>query len=636
MPYKFEYQRSTHRKPIQAQQELITSTDQVSNILPFVSSLSNRSDNEIEGQYSCIPRTIPESTSHMSVYPSSIDKLPFEIRLLIANELSQYDTLSLMLVNRAFYQVAVIRLYTEIIVDPSYSYFNMDILSAHLSTAYRASYIKTRYSLKTFCKTVEKATSVGTPEKGIEKCTQYASYVNSLQVIELPDSFDIHTDFTVLMRSMLKLANLRSLYWGSQTELTLRMIDRIPNKAKLKSLRMRVDLKAVRSPSAFESFAQFNNLEHLSLVQLLKSRNLKYIFLNLVKDGNVQSIYKLESLQLSMHDSLHGFNKNIPSSMLVLTQFIIENEQMKMTDYDLDTIKYMYEVCSQADFILKYLKVLSLDSVLVSCKDASRLHQMCDMKQLQQLELKNVSEIQHIPGVNVPISMNDLARRLDTGFLKILDGRQLENVTRLRIDYREGLRDSVPAFIESFNRLEELDVTIRWNLTKLCSVDSWVTLCNAYITAILKHSGTLRKLSLEAKEDSVFCELDKQFDTAVLMKLSALSNLESLRVHGYSLQPYATLLLSELPKLKYVVLYGSSAGGAPHMGLQVVHNGVLDDWLRVRHVASEIASVNNNVEFIKIDKCLFQIKDSVAVPRDGLDRWFESKVRVEMNKMGNN
>lgn len=68
------------------------------------------------------------------------------------------------------------------------------------------------------------------------------------------------------------------------------------------------------------------------------------------------------------------------------------------------------------------------------------------------------------------------------------------------------------------------------------------------------------------------------------------------------------------------------------MGLQVVHDGVLDDWLRVRHVVMEISEQNPTVRFVKIDKCLFELRNGTGVPRDGLESWFESKVRVGLGQ----
>jgi hypothetical protein len=533
-----------------------------------------------------------------------------------------------MRVNRAFFQSTVVRLYHTVIVDPSYSYFNQDVLfdSRPSSTA---TFIKMKYSIKTFLKTMTQLTPIQVSDFGINHVS-YSIFINKLQFVELPDGFCTPFDLSFFaFMSIKRLEKLNRLYWGSQKELSFETIHRIPNKENLNSLHVNIDFKRLQSPSDFEAFKGFKNLEKLSIQQFLNSFNLFHMFKCFMEDN--EDIAKLKVLRLSRLDSSHGFIKNPSTSMLVLTSYIIENEPVKLSEYDMSCILNLYMLFKNSPRNLNDLGVFSLDSVVVTSADAIRLDTVMDLSKLEQLELKNITEVQFPDGVNIPLSMNELCTHLDPGFLTSL-GSKLKNLTRLCIDYRESLRDTVPDFIESIENLQELDVTIRWNVTKLCSVPSWKHLCESYIKAILKHAPKLKKLSLETKEDSVFCDLHKLIFTDCLLKLSGLSEIESLRLHGYALQPCAPLLASTLPRLKYFELFGSSAGGAPHMGLQVVHDGVLDDWLRVRHVALNIAEQNPHVRFVKIDKCLFELKDHMAIPRDGLESWFERKMRVHLGQ----
>lgn len=616
--------------------------DSVSLLLPFVSSgieahhtIHGMARNYTTGYDQTVIAS--HSWTNPSVLPSPrdsyIDKLPFEVRLAIANELTQYDSLSLMRVNRAFFESTVVRLYHTVVVDPIYSYFNQDVLGDSIMKRSGVTYIKMKYSLKTFLKTVSLQTPIKVSDFGRED-VPYSIFINKLQFVELPDGFYSPFDLNFFaFMSIKKLERLTRFYWGSNKELSFEIINRLPNKQYLRSLHVNVDFRRLQSPSEFEAFKGFNNLEMFSIEQFLTSDNLFHMFSNLIQSD--EGLSRLKILRLSRMDSSRGFIKNLSSSMLVLTSYMIENEPVRMTEYDMKCIENLHRILLANNTKLKELKVLSLDSVLLSSDDASRLSRIIDLHQLEQLELKNTTEVQFPPGVTLPLSMNELYAKLNPGFLRSL-GQRLQNVTKLCVDYREGLRDSVPDFIERLDNLEELDVTIRWNVTKLCSVASWKHLCQSYIRSILKHSHTLRRLSLETKEDSVFCDLHKLIYTDCLLKLGVLTQLESLRLHGYSLQPCAALLVSSLPRLQYYELFGSSAGGAPHMGQQVVHDGVLDDWLRVRHVASEIFELNAEVKFVKIEKCLFQNQGGNAVPRDGLDQWFERKVRVGVDQDNSN
>lgn len=621
-------------------QRSLLDQDSISSILPFVSSTLNSEpyttigENYITGPLklnSVYKRKLSDGLSSDGVF----DKLPFEIRLKIAGELNQYDALSLMRVNKAFFQSTVIRLYHTIVVDPSYSQFNQEIyqseLQNHDQSVNTSTFIKMKYSLKSFLKIISQEMPVELPTAD-HSTAHYGTLINKMQFVELPDGFNSPFDLNFFtFMSVKKLERLNRFFWSSDEELSFEIVNRLPNKSNLNSLHVSVDFKKVRASTEFEAFKGFNNLEKLSLEPFLNSFNLFQIFKNLLEGNNDK--LNLKMLRLARVNSSHNFIKNPSSSLLVLTNYIIDNEPIRLSDYDMNCILNLFILFSAAETRLEDLRTFSLDSIVVSTMDAKRLDSVMNLANLKHLELKNVTEVQLPEDVHSPLSMNDLYTRLDPGFLKYL-GKKTKNLTKLSIDYRESLRDTVPAFIHGLENLEELDVTIRWNVTKLCSIQSWKHLCFLYLKAILKHSKTLKKLSLDTKEDSVFCDLHKLIFTDCLLELSGLEKLESLRLHGYSLQPCASLLASSMKQLKYLELFGSGAGGAPHMGLQVVHDGVLDDWLRVQHVAVAINEQNEHIQFIKIDKCLFEVQGKgKLLPRDGLEGWFDSKVRVLLNRV---
>lgn len=615
----------------------------VSSILPFVSSgrdiltaqgLALQDNHYTYGgsrRTESLEGTSPTLFSRLQRPQSYIDKLPFEVRFHIANRLSQYDAVSLLRVNKAFFASTVARLYHTVIVNPSFSHFNEEVFEQDEATTvdvYTSTFVKLRYSLKHFLKTIGQEIPFTVGQEATRP--HYSTFINELRFVELPDGFYTPFDLNFFtFMSVKKLDHITRFYWESEKELQLEILSRIPNKHRLMELSLNVDFKRVASPSDFTPFREFTNLHVLSIEPFLNAFNLFQIFKNLLEGNN--DFLNLRVLRLARFNSNHGFLKNPATQVLVLTNYIIEHDRIKISEFELNCILNLFILFSAAESQLNELKMLSLDSMVITTADAQRMASFINLKGVEFLELKNISEIQLPEDIDSPLSLNELYTKLDTGFLRSF-GKHLKGLKKLSIDYRESLRDSIPAFIHSLDGLEELDVTIRWNVTKLCSVASWKHLCHHYIKAILKHSSTLKKLSLDTKEDSVFSDFHKLIFPECLMELSQMKSLEALRLHGYSLQPCAPALASTLPNLKYFELFGSGAGGAPHMALQVVHDGVLDDWLRVQHVALAISAENRGIRFIKVDKCIFEIKGpGVVVPRDGLESWFAFKVRVMLN-----
>ncbi|KAH3676460.1 hypothetical protein WICPIJ_009116 [Wickerhamomyces pijperi] len=594
------------------------------------------------------------SSDDTTVEPSYIDKLPFEIRYIIAENLSQYDAVNLLCVNKSFFRSTIPRIYHTIVIDPSYSYFDQDIyeLDYGVNTVNEVTFIKGKYSFKEFLKQLNEDLTLINGEDGLPMT--YSRLVNEIKVVELPDNF--YTPFDLQFFSTMsikKMRNLHKFHWNSEVELPFDVVERLQNKQNFNSLQLNLDFKKLAGIGLslsqdfsyrdyFSFFQGFRQLEKLSIESFQNSNNLYLLFNNLVK-GNMKmtlsdhSLSRLSVLKLARFNSANHNIKNLSSSLLVLTQYIIANDGVDMSEYDLDCTQSLVRSIGKANDNLKGLKKVSFDSFLVATKDAQLLSEHIVMANITQLELRNVTEVQMLDDSPYPLSNSEIFSRLDEGFLQRLS-RSLINLQKLYIDYRESLRDTVPKFIETLKMinsaggLKELDITIRWNVTKICSVSSWKDLCTQYIKAILSHSATLEKLSLDTKEDSVFSELHKLIPPDLLMELKKLTRVVSLRLHGYSIQPFAPALVESLSELRYLELFGSGAGGAPHMGQQVVHDGVLDDWLRVQHVASAINRSNQNIKFIKIDKCLFEIQNQqFVVPRySNLERWFDEKVRVSL------
>ena len=70
------------------------------------------------------------------------------------------------------------------------------------------------------------------------------------------------------------------------------------------------------------------------------------------------------------------------------------------------------------------------------------------------------------------------------------------------------------------------------------------------------------------------------------------------------------------------------------MGLMVVHDGVLDSWYRVIHVAIALARANPALRLVRIEKCLFDCRENgTVVPKtsDDSGTWFDTHTRVLMS-----
>lgn len=90
-------------------------------------------------------------------------------------------------------------------------------------------------------------------------------------------------------------------------------------------------------------------------------------------------------------------------------------------------------------------------------------------------------------------------------------------------------------------------------------------------------------------------------------------------------------LIAQLRHLQDLNLVGKTA--PQHMGLMVVHDGVLDRWYRVIHVAIALARANSSLRLVRVDKCLFECRrDGTVTPRTtDSDAWFDARTRVQMS-----
>lgn len=174
-----------------------------------------------------VPRILPlnPTISGLTQPPLTLDILPFEIRLIIANELSQFDCLNLLRVSKAMYESTISRLYQFIVVDQEYSRFNNEMEygfkrmkqeSINNTQKHRyvqhfsCTFINSPYNFKRFIKTYNQKLEKEGDHEGFP-------YVRKFECIDLPDSLNIydHELNDDLIHFFRNLSSLNQLIWLS-------------------------------------------------------------------------------------------------------------------------------------------------------------------------------------------------------------------------------------------------------------------------------------------------------------------------------------------------------------------------------------------------------------------------------------
>ncbi|BAO38547.1 conserved hypothetical protein [Kluyveromyces marxianus] len=581
------------------------------------------------------------SSGGEEILGEKILNLPIEIKVEITKNLSQYDLVNLASVSKSFYDAAMFSLYENVVVDASYSILND---SLRTDKNLRCTYIKTRYNLKKFMK------SLCADE--LETAFPLGILVKSLKIINLPDGVSNSEIVNFVHKSIQSLSRLSCLYWESGSrKLPLDTLKYLPNKKELTSLGINLDLS-----KCGDSKIEFPQLERLSVVPFNNSETLCK-FMNQISIDKIADRIRVLQLgrQLASMKQINKSNLNLGQSLIV-TKYMIDNNLPRPdavgTDYTATMNGIDFEFWDFLNPIVqdeklngsrrrrfKQLEILDIDSVNILANDSEKVISAINLSKLHTLSLNNVNEIQWLPEVD--FQLTDFTSAATENFRKgllISIAPHLKHLKQLRLDYQEAYRDSIPQFLGLLAKnnvlLDEIDLTITWDDSKLATVMSWEKLMENYATAICKHSSTLKKLSIVTKESLRYCDVPKQIPVDSVLKLTQCTKLESLRINGDSLQPSGIHLLHKFPRLRFLSLCGESSGGPRHMGLQMAHDGIMDDWYRVMHVALTLAQANKNLQFVKIDRCLFECgKSGNAIPRpDVLNDWFTKQTRVTISE----
>lgn len=571
---------------------------------------------------------------------SSIEQLPYEIRQRIANELSQFDCLNLLLTSKTMYESTIPRLYQHIIVDQHYSDFNKEydfkkhnpVDGMDSTGQFACSYIRTPYSFKRLVN--PNGNSLSAKKSSYMNCLLY---IKMLLCINLPDSLNTydHKIYNSLKEFFKQLHGLRDLVWLSDNFRVEYLIN-LPNHEAINTLVLNIkystylseyqqegeDIFSIQSPD--KSMLFFPNLSNFQLMPFQNSRRLKSIVDELLIGDHPENIEsQLQVLKLSRFDKER--NTLLPSCH----DLILSDQNKTLKDFDLGTIGALFH-----DSKLHYLNnitILLLSNCLLSQEDATCFIESVNLENISTLEMKFVSEYY---ACHDPMEMIANGNSHTSFILRLAP--HLTNLRHLYLDYRESYVDTVPEFLNILpsSKIQSLDLIIRYNETKLQVFHNSINnFYEAYAKALISNGKALllTKLSVELKEENTFCDLNLPLPSDYFYNdIGRCENLQALRVNPCDRINESKMLdlVRSLKNLNLLDIFGSRAGGAPHLGLAAVHPTIYDEWFKVQPVAFNYLQANLHLQYIRINQCIFEEVKNSANPREGIDRWFELAVRV--------
>lgn len=519
------------------------------------------------------------STKSISHFPTitpnlgfPLQRLPFEIRCAISNHLSQYDCLNLLRTSKEIYSSTIDRLYQNIVVDANFKRFDNEHEYGWFKNSIACTYISSPYNLRRFLKVA--------PNQVIRyfECT---SLPESLNIYD----YGLHNDLLTFFGTC---HHLILLIWCG-VGFDMQYIQNLQNKNLLTKLILHTNDDMVDLELPLTHF----ELHPASLQQLKKLRittNLEVLKLGIGR-------YEKSSMSVKCQDLIMvGVEHTVVSQLVDLINLII-------------------------NLPIQNLNTLGLENVLVSPKDAPILISSIDISKLTTLILRSVSEYQI-----VPTRIANVRQYLEPSFLNLI-APNLKNLRSLILDYREAYKLSISDFLSELPGLESLDLTIRFNDTFSEGIVFYHDLGLS-----LSSLTNLRKLALESRREyfnfsnSTIDHLtsvppNTQLYTHHLRKLK---KLKTLRINPGSEHFEVAALVLELPDLSMLDIFGSRAGGSPNLGLGMVHPSVYDEWFKVQHVATQYVLANSGINYIRINRYVFEVVGDAVNPRSGLDRWFDN------------
>lgn len=582
-------------------------------------------------------------SSYQSVAPDSffpILKLPEELLLKILNELVQIDCLSLMMSCSRLYSIGKKRLWNTIVIDQEYSELNNEMIemSEKDNRGVVPTFIKTSFRIRALFDVIKEGLS-GRQNFFVNhiKKEGYLSLIQKIHFLNVPQDFLSYELRGYISSGLFKqLPKLQDL--EINTKLTSLEISSF-SISTIKSLDLSLelcpgDLKKYTKPGLNES--QYRNLLPLRNIESLclslnfdnghtNSRILYYIMKSMLLNGDLSTMTHLE---LSNNSGLCNLD-TILSNLLVNTQ--------ECATFDLNILTNFFSPLCQQKCVLSRLKKLCFLGFVVIPSQAEFIRKCVDIASLEELELSHISEFQpvdmRVSSETFTEHRESILAKIRPGFLTLLaqDGF---SASKLILDYKECLRDSIVDALSKSTNLCSLNLTIRWNMRSSRENESLETYLNNLLGQMSRFPLLALSLDIKREVKPLFGGASNQellTAESFLSHLSLFKKLRHLRIFCHSLEESFVLsLLSDRRvtlSLKSLDLFGLWAGGKPNMALEVAHAGIFDDWFKVQHIAIHLAQNNlPYLKFVRINGCLFEVKrwnrEAVdVIPREGT--WFD-------------
>lgn len=563
----------------------------------------------------------------------TLNTLPAEIRVLIAQECLQADAFHLCLTSRNLYESTVSRLYQCIVFDSAHRHFNKEISYKRLKpgrfknkngSAFNSS---TNYTPNDSYFSYTSVRTVG----GLRRCMRTlrsdnvkASYVRRFECLNSMDLPDLE------IREFVKevfphMPNLACLIWDASPEITVDLVQQIACPERIETLCL--DL-ALRNDTISRSITQmaFPMLTHLTIRPYMSSDFLEMLARMVANSPdtmrNLRSLYLGRELHKS-HEVGSGF---------AFASMNPQNGQGGGRTVDEQALQSFFGTLLKHSKTQRKLQLtqLGLDGITVHGSDFEILDQCVEFSTITHLYLAG-TDITGTPENDAIDQHND---QYDTWSPRLLSclSFKLKKLHSLELDWSETAVDTVPTFLLTLpQRLRALSVKIRWNNSKARYLE-WEPLCIEYAEAIVaRHSRCLKQLAIDGVEDMAFYDPFKAITSSALLELASCDQLTGLSIPAPSPppQPISSLdhLLGSLPKLRFFHLRNQHTKA--YLGQNVSY--LIEDWLRYKNVVEALTKAqmpSRALEFIKLEEYIFDVRErnQPGVIREGLLSWFDAQV----------
>ncbi|CAI5757112.1 unnamed protein product [Candida verbasci] len=507
----------------------------------------------------------------------SLDSLPIEVIDRIFQNTSQLDLLNIIKLNKFFYINYRFKLFTNVIIDSNYNFFNSEQEST-------STIINNAYNFEKFIHVVNNVTEV--PK------------IESLTCISLPDSLNFfdHELNHQLIEFFKRLHTLNSLIWLNDN-FKLEFLHYLPNKHLVKTLVLNIKfnnyLNELNEDDELTSSFNFPNLEIFSIKPFTNSAKLFKIINNLLISDNNAEVVSNNLKSLSLSNPAHS------------NEFSLQQGNIILTVFKASKLKY-----------LNNLQILSLNDFVVSSEIGRILKKSVNLSNLTSLQIRGLFEWSEDHDSFLSIIRDDL-----------------RNLKHLSLDIS-------PAYDATYEFLYDLKanlLTLDLVITMERSTPQFELVYKPDdFTWVIKKFKSLEKLSIELYNgvDVPKQQLVDNAPSSFYKPLKAL-NLKSLRINSSSNYQAVSSLIETQPHLEFLDLFGNNASGAPNLGLGMIHPNVLDEWYKVQHVIIYYSQFNKNIKYLRINGYLFEVNylngnESINPKDDSLKRWFNDKVMMRI------